>query len=49
MAVSASKLCLLAAVIVFVLAAAGVTVGDLDTVRLVAGGLAVFAASFLVP
>ncbi len=41
-------LCLIA-VIVFVLTAFGVTVGDTTPTEMVAAGLAFFAASFLVP
>ena len=43
---NASKLMLLVALVLFVLAAFGVTLGS---VNLLAGGLAFFAASFLVP
>jgi hypothetical protein len=45
----ASKLLVLVAVIVFVLAVFGVHVGDTTPVEFVSAGLAFFAASFLVP
>jgi hypothetical protein len=45
----ASKLLVLISVIIFVLAAFGVSVGDVTAVEFVAAGLAFFAASFLVP
>lgn len=43
-----SKLLVLIAVIVFVLAVAGFTPGDMSAVEVVSAGLALFAASFLV-
>jgi len=43
-----SAILLLVSVIVFVLAAFGVEVGDAGALRVVAAGLAFFAASFLV-
>lgn len=45
----ASKLLLLVALIVFVLAAFGVTVGDVTPVEMVAAGLAFLTGSFLIP
>ena len=45
----ASKLLVLVAVIVFVLAVFGVHVGNVTPLEFVSAGLAFFAASFLVP
>ncbi len=45
----ASKLLVLVAVIIFVLAVFGVHVGSTTPLEFVAAGLAFFAASFLVP
>jgi len=47
--VTASKLLLLAAVVVFVLAAFGVTVGSASELDEISAGLALGFASFLVP
>lgn len=44
-----SKLLLLVALVVFVLAAFGVDLGSMTPVQIVAAGLAFLAASFLIP
>ena len=49
MTVTASKLLLLAAVVIFVLAAFGVTVGNATELDEISAGLAVGFAGFIIP